>query len=107
MGQKPSLLSEPRSPTQFSLQAILSAAKKRGLSLPDATNVHATAGRGLSARVEGHDLLIGNRAALEEAGVKIARGLLQAGNATPVYVAIDGQHRATLALADPIKRGST
>ena len=83
--------------------AILSAAKKRGLSLPDATNVHATAGRGLSAKVAGHDLLIGNRAALEEAGVKIAKGLLQAGDATPVYAAIDGQHRATLALADPIR----
>ncbi|MBC9247341.1 cadmium-translocating P-type ATPase [Paracoccus sp. 11-3] len=83
--------------------AILSAAEKRGLSLPDARDIHATAGRGLSAKVDGHDLLIGNAAALEEAGITILETLLRTEAATPVHVAIDGQHRATLALTDPIR----
>ncbi|MBM3606136.1 MAG: copper-translocating P-type ATPase [Alphaproteobacteria bacterium] len=82
-------------------------ARAEGLVLPEAQAVTATPGRGLTARVEGHDVLIGNRAALEAAGIVPAAALMAqadhaaAGGATPVHLALDGRHVATLTLADP------
>ncbi|WJS83470.1 heavy metal translocating P-type ATPase [Paracoccus sp. TOH] len=89
--------------------AILAAARDKGLDLPAAEAVAATAGRGLSARVEGRALLIGNAAALAEAGVSASPALIAAAEdwaaqgATPVHLAVDGRHAAAMALADPIR----
>ena len=60
------------------------------------------AGRGIAARVEGHDVLVGNVALLRENGVEV--------HPTPMmgcllYVAVDGVHRGTLSLTDEIKPG--
>ncbi len=51
-------------------RAILAAAETHGLSIPDPTAFTAIAGQGLLATVEGHAVLIGNRALL--AGHQIA-----------------------------------
>ena len=89
--------------------AIVAAAQEAGLDLPEARGVTATIGRGLSAEVEGKNLLIGNAAALQEAGITPDAALLAEadgwaeGGATPVHLAIDGTHRAALALADPVR----
>ncbi|KRW95005.1 heavy metal translocating P-type ATPase [Paracoccus sp. MKU1] len=89
--------------------AIVGAARDKGLDLPPAEAVQATAGRGLSARVEGRALLIGNAAALTEAGIPPAPALIAAAEgwaangATPVHLAVDGRHAAAMALADPIR----
>ena len=89
--------------------AIVAGAAARGLNLPPAAEVQATAGRGLTALVEGHRLLIGNRAALTEAGIQPAPTLEQAaaamadGGATPVHLALDGRHAGTFALEDRIR----
>ncbi|MDP5307492.1 heavy metal translocating P-type ATPase [Paracoccus spongiarum] len=87
--------------------AVLAAAQDRGLSLPDAQSVEAASGRGLTATVEGHALLLGNRAALAEAGITAEPDLVRQAEdaahegATPVHLALDGRHRASLWLADP------
>ena len=89
--------------------AIVAAARAEGLEPALAQSVSAAVGRGLSARVEGHDLLIGNAAALAEAGIAAAPALLAAAEgwagdgATPVHLAVDGRHVAAMALADPIR----
>ncbi len=89
--------------------AIVGAARDKGLDLPPAEAVAANAGRGLSARVEGRALLIGNAAALAEAGIPAAPALIAAAEgwaangATPVHLAVDGRHAAAMALADPIR----
>ncbi|MCJ1898880.1 MULTISPECIES: heavy metal translocating P-type ATPase [Paracoccus] len=89
--------------------AIVGAARDKGLDLPPAEAVAANAGRGLSARVEGRALLIGNAAALAEAGIPAAPVLIAAAEgwaangATPVHLAVDGRHAAAMALADPIR----
>jgi len=89
--------------------AIVAAARDRGLDLPPAQGVQATAGRGLVARVEGRALLIGNAAALADAGICPAPALIAAAEgwaangATPVHLAVDGRHAAAMALADPIR----
>ncbi|MBK4214672.1 cadmium-translocating P-type ATPase [Paracoccus caeni] len=84
--------------------AIVTAAKDRGLTLPEATQVSASAGHGLTALVEGQHLLIGNRKALEDAGIAFNDALLSDQiAATPVHLAVDGRHVASLALMDPIR----
>ena len=89
--------------------AILAAARREGVTLAPASAVTASAGRGLTAEVEGHALLIGNAAALAEAGVAAAPSLLgraegwAADGATPVHLALDGRHVAAMAMADPVR----
>ena len=89
--------------------AILAAARRAGVTPAPASAVKASAGRGLTAMVEGHALLIGNAAALAEAGIAADPALLeQAGGwamdgATPVHLALDGRHVAAMALADPVR----
>ncbi|SMO37920.1 heavy metal translocating P-type ATPase [Paracoccus laeviglucosivorans] len=87
--------------------AIVAAAK--GMELAPAEAVTATPGRGLGAQVQGHTLLIGNAAALTQAGIvphsaliAQAQGWASEG-ATPVHMAVDGRHVAAMALADPIR----
>ncbi|UFS64025.1 heavy metal translocating P-type ATPase [Paracoccus denitrificans] len=89
--------------------AIVGAARDKGLDLPPAEAVQAAVGRGLSARVEGRALLIGNAAALTEAGITPSPTMIAAAEgwaangATPVHLAVDGRHAAAMALADPIR----
>ncbi|MDM7458162.1 MAG: HAD-IC family P-type ATPase [Paracoccus sp. (in: a-proteobacteria)] len=86
--------------------AILEAASSRKLPLADATDVSTQAGRGLQAKVDGRHLLIGNLAALSDAGIDASPDLVSAAEqmaeqgATPVHLAVDGRHTASLALAD-------
>jgi len=89
--------------------AIVAAAQAEGIALSEAQGVSASVGRGLTAHVEGRALLIGNADALAEGGVSADADLLERGQgwakdgATPVHLAIDGQHVAVMALADPIR----
>ncbi|MBD9525986.1 heavy metal translocating P-type ATPase [Paracoccus sp. PAR01] len=89
--------------------AIVAAAQAEGIALSEAQGVSASVGRGLTAHVEGRALLIGNADALAEGGVSADPDLLERGQgwakdgATPVHLAIDGQHVAVMALADPIR----
>jgi Cu+-exporting ATPase len=89
--------------------AIVAGAVARGLDLPPAAEVRATAGRGLTGLVQGHRLLIGNLSALAENGIDPAPGLRQSAEdmarqgATPVHLAVDNRHAASFALADRMR----
>ncbi|MCP5036758.1 MAG: copper-translocating P-type ATPase [Rhodobacteraceae bacterium] len=88
--------------------AIIRAAKARGLDITKAENTRALPGFGLSATVEGRSLLAGAERLLTRK--KLDPGAL-AGEAarwatrgrTPLYVVLDGQVAAVVAVADPIK----
>lgn len=61
-------------------------------------------GRGVQAQVDGHAVLAGNRALLEEAGVALPRwpqaeGWLEKGS-TLIYLSVDGEAAGFLALSD-------
>jgi Cu+-exporting ATPase len=92
-------------------KAILDEAKARALPAIAAESAEALPGRGLAARVGGHDLLVGNLAAFANAGVD-ARDLAGFASAraaeakTPILIAIDGKAAALIAVADPIKPGA-
>ncbi|WP_138294291.1 MULTISPECIES: heavy metal translocating P-type ATPase [unclassified Clostridium] len=88
--------------------AILEAAKARGLTLPDAQDFTAIPGRGLSGVVAGKRYYLGNLQLLEEQGAQ-AGPLKAAGEAqaqsgrTPLFLADEQGALAVLAVADTLK----
>ncbi|MBU2957100.1 heavy metal translocating P-type ATPase [Paracoccus sp. 1_MG-2023] len=74
--------------------------------LPEASEVEATPGRGLQALVEGRRILLGNAAALRDAGIAPLPALAGSDEGTEVLLAIDGRHMATLSLADREREGA-
>jgi Cu2+-exporting ATPase len=86
-------------------QAIVNAAKDRGLDVPRAESFEAVPGHGLLATVDGQRLAVGNAALLEQEGIArdglAARSEELAGQGrTSVHVAIDGKAAALVAVAD-------
>jgi Cu+-exporting ATPase len=91
--------------------AVLSAATQRHLEIPAAEAFDAPAGKGVTGRVNGRRVTIGNRQLMDEAGVDIGAFALEADilrqtGATAVFVAIDGCVAGVLAIADPVKPGA-
>ncbi len=89
-------------------EAIVAAARARGLAIPTVTEFQVTPGKGAVGVVEGQGVLVGNRAMLADWGVDPAplaaeADQLAASGATPVLVAIGGEAAGIIAVADPIK----
>ena len=88
-------------------RAIADAAQEAG-ALPEAEAFEAVPGHGVSARVEGRSVALGNRRYLERLGVA-TEGLqgeaarLAGEGKSPIFAAIDGRLAALVAVADPIK----
>jgi Cu+-exporting ATPase len=84
--------------------AVVEAARERGLALSDASAVEYAPGQGIHARVDGHDVWVGNLAYTRERGWQEAPGQTLDRYAdegkTPLLAAIDGKPGAILALAD-------
>lgn len=92
-------------------QAIVNAARERGLAVPPAERFEAVAGRGARGAVADQALLVGNRRLLEEHDVDAAPLRAEAERwaaqgQTPVFVAVDGRSAGILAIADPPKPDS-
>ncbi|AJZ90532.1 copper-transporting ATPase [Klebsiella michiganensis] len=86
--------------------------EKAGSStLPEVTSFRTLRGLGVSGDVDGHKLLLGNKALLDEQGVD-TRSLADSIDAqarlgaTPVLLAVDGQLMALLAIRDPLRSDS-
>ena len=89
-------------------EAIVEAARARGLQLPTVDRFQAQAGHGVTARVEGKMVLIGNNQMLTEAGLspptfEDRAQQMSARGATVTYVAVDGQLVGLLGVADKIR----
>jgi Cu+-exporting ATPase len=92
-------------------QAIVAEAEARGLSLADPQDFEAVAGKGIRARVEGHAVLVGKPAWVEQEGVELGDlsaeiGRLQAEAKTAMVVAVDGEAAGVLSVADTLKESS-
>ncbi|MEA2025960.1 MAG: heavy metal translocating P-type ATPase [Chloroflexota bacterium] len=90
--------------------AILSEAQRRAVTIEEGVDFSALTGRGVSARVGEHDVLVGNSALLLEAG---AAGAAVEALASPdgtlhstVFVAVDGVPFGAIDIADTIKPGA-
>ena len=92
-------------------EAVVAAARERGLTTSEAAEFAALPGRGVEATVEGHKVLAGNLKLMEEnrLGLDSLRPeseRLAAEGKTPMYVAIDGRMAGILAVADTVKPGA-
>lgn len=91
--------------------AIVEGAQARGLTLSDVERFDAIPGHGVSATVEGRQILIGNLKLMYREGVGLdnleeqAQALADDGK-TPMYVAIDGRIAGIIAVADTVKEDS-
>jgi len=92
-------------------QAILEAAEEEGLDLLPVSHFEAMVGRGLSAQVEGKQLLVGNESLMKEKNIDSSvfqeqlLELSQEGK-TAMFVAVDGWLAGILAVADEMKSSS-
>jgi len=89
-------------------ESIVSRAREQSPELPKAELFQAFAGRGVQARVDGREVVLGNRALMDGYGIALgdlaerARALAENG-ATPMFVAVDGQAAGLIAVADTIR----
>ncbi len=88
--------------------AIVAEAERQGLTVAEAEAFDTVTGRGIRATVEGHELLVGNAAFLQKAGVGESDSLAAVGDApmTTVFVAVDGAIAGALDITDQIKAGA-
>jgi Cu+-exporting ATPase len=89
-------------------RAIIDAAGKRGIELVRPENFSAIAGHGIRATVKGDDLLIGNLLLMQRESMELGPfteqvARLQAEAKTTLWLAVNGQLRGALAVADTIK----
>lgn len=85
--------------------------KASSTALPQVSHFRTLRGLGVSGEAEGHTLLLGNQALLNENGVDTSalEDELKAQasqGATPVLLAVDGQAAALLAVRDPLRQDS-
>lgn len=92
-------------------QAIVRKARLEGLELPPVADFQSITGYGISGRVDGKTVLVGADRLMTRESVALGDaktngdGLGHEGK-TPLYVAIDGQLAAVIAVSDPIKQGT-
>lgn len=92
-------------------QAIVAGAKERGLPLTRPEEFAAVPGHGVRARVEGREVLVGNRKLMDDRQIDIAdledtAERFSGEGKTPVYAAVDGVSAGVLAVADTLKEHS-
>ncbi len=88
--------------------AIVAGAKGRGLALTGAEGFASVTGKGVTGRIEGRAVALGNRALMEDLGAQPgelpARAeALRADGQTVMFVAVDGALAGLVGVADPIK----
>lgn len=88
--------------------AILAGASEKGLALESATDFAAVTGKGVTGRVGGRKVALGNKALMADvmAGLEpLAEraAALQKTGATVMFVAVDGALAGFVAVADPVK----
>ncbi len=92
-------------------EAMVAAAKERGLELATPKQFRAIPGHGIEANVDGRELLLGNEKLMGDRGcaldglVENAVTLSDQGK-TPMFVAVDGRVAGIVAVADTVKAGS-
>ncbi len=93
-------------------EAIVAAARERGLSLSDARDFEAEPGFGVVAIVDGTRVEVGADRYMQKLGHSVApfedaANRLGDDAKTPLYAAVDGKLAAIIAVADPIKEATS
>ena len=89
-------------------EAVVEAAKQKGLALEEVSQFNALPGHGVEAQVNGFTVTLGNLALMQERGFSLnglearAQELSQEGK-TPMFIAMDGGVSGIIAVADILK----
>jgi len=89
-------------------EALVAAARGRGVELQQPQGFTAMVGRGVAGRVDGRDVLLGNRRLLEDSGLLVDGvnheiGRLSGQGKTVLFLTVDGRLAALMAIADKLK----
>jgi Cu+-exporting ATPase len=92
-------------------EALVTAARERGLALPGTTAFEAVAGHGIRATVAGLPILVGNAALMQAHGIDTAPLAAEVAERatraeTPMYVATAGRLAGLVSVADTVKAES-
>ncbi|MFV8829111.1 heavy metal translocating P-type ATPase [Alkalihalobacterium sp. APHAB7] len=92
-------------------EAIVEAAKEKGIKMDEPDSFEAIVGHGLIASLKSQEVLIGNIKLMQKFNIELesyeqtAITLADQGK-TPMYVAVNGQFAGIIAVADTLKKGS-
>ena len=91
--------------------AIVQAARERGLKLEKSENFESASGIGVRADVVGHQLTLGNSAFMQQVNVSISPMMSQAEGmrgegASVMFLAVDAKLAGLLSVSDPIKKST-
>jgi len=89
-------------------EAIVRAARERGLQLEQTQDFESSSGIGVRGRLSGRQAALGNASLMQEVGVSVSAMAREAEplrhqGASVMYLAVDGQLAGLLAVSDPIK----
>jgi len=92
-------------------KAIINAAKAQSLPLSAQSAFKAMPGYGVSGKVSGHQLLLGNHKLMAQNNIDTTLAdndihAIASQGATPIYVAIDNQLAGLLGISDPLRSDS-
>jgi Cu+-exporting ATPase len=91
--------------------AIVAGAQEKGLQLTDVSDFQSLTGEGVTGKVSGHTVALGNRKLFERLKVELGDLLTQAESLreegqTVMFVGVDNQASGLIAVADPIKEST-
>jgi P-type Cu+ transporter len=91
--------------------AIVAGAEARALPLDEPSGFESVTGQGVRATVDGHEVVVGRKELLTDAGadpgtLEKAAGSLASDGKTAIYAAVDGRPAGVVAVADTIKEDS-
>jgi len=88
--------------------AIVASAKGRGVAIEDVADFASATGKGVTGRIRGRPVAIGNANLLRDLGIagvdlEARADALRRDGATAMFLAVDGRPAGIIAVADPIK----
>jgi Cu+-exporting ATPase len=92
-------------------EAIVNAAREKGLSLVEVADFNAIPGHGIEAGVDGRKVLLGNLKLMRERqfsldGLEARAAGLSGEGKTPMFIGVDGRAAGIVAVADTLKPNS-
>jgi Cu+-exporting ATPase len=89
-------------------EAIIEGARARDIGLAKASDFEAVTGKGVTGKVDGRDVALGNAGLMQALGIDTAPAdeqadALRSDGKTAMYIALEGRLAGLVAVADPIK----
>jgi len=84
-------------------EAVVDGARERGAEPVEAESFESVTGKGVRGRVDGHDVVLGNRKMLDAGEHEPRADELRAKGATVLFLGVKGEVAALIAVADSVK----